>query len=132
MSAGAILKVLNNIPWAQVVENAPKVAEAAEKLWTTVTRRNAHAVENVAAGARPPASDNDVLQRRVAGLEEALKAVQDELRISSQLIKDLAEQNTALVQRIGLTRLHLTRLAIAAGTGFVLLIACCLFLLISR
>ncbi len=37
MSTGAILTVLSNIPWGQVVENAPKVAEGAAKLWNSVT-----------------------------------------------------------------------------------------------
>src|SRR4051812_40139435 len=124
MSAGAILTVLSNIPWAEVVDNAPKVAAAAEKLWSTVTRRKTSGIEKIAADAQRPASETELLQRRVASLEEALKAVQDEMRISSEVIKDLAEQNAALVQRVGLARLKVARLAIATGIGFALVIAC--------
>ena len=37
MSTGVILTVLSNIPWGQLVENAPKLADGAAKLWSTVT-----------------------------------------------------------------------------------------------
>src|SRR5688572_25169224 len=100
MSAGVILTVLSNIPWAQVVENAPKVADAAGRLWDSVTRRNAETTERLEAESQRPASDTELLKRRVDSLEEALKTLQDEMQASSQLIKELAEQNTLLVQRI--------------------------------
>lgn len=128
MSAGAILTVLSNIPWAQVVENAPKVAEAAGKLWSSVTRRDAETTEKLAAESQRPASDAELLKRRMDRLEEALKTLQEEMRASSQLIKELAEQNTVLVQRIELNRLKLVRLTTATGIGFAVLFS--LFLLV--
>ena len=39
MAVGTLITVLSNIPWGQVVENAPKVAEGAVKLWNSVTHR---------------------------------------------------------------------------------------------
>ena len=127
MSAGVILTVLSNIPWAQVVENAPKVAEAAGKLWSSVTRRNAETTDKLAAESQRPASEAELLKRRVDRLEEALKTLQEEMRTSSQLIKELAEQNTVLVQRIELNRLKLVRLTTATGIGFAVLFSLFLF-----
>ena len=130
MSAGVIFTVLSNIPWAQVVENAPKVAEAAGKLWSRATRRDAEAIEKLAAKSRRPASEAELLRQRVDGLEEALKTLQNEMRASSQLIKELAEQNTVLVQRIELNRLNLVRLTTATAIGFGVLVALVLFLIV--
>jgi hypothetical protein len=130
MSAGVILTVLSNIPWAQVVENAPKVAEAAGRLWDTVTRRNAETTEKLEAESQRPASEAELLKRRVDSLEEALKTLQDEMQASSQLIKQLAEQNTVLVQRIELNRLKLMRLTITTAIGFAVLFALLLFLFV--
>ena len=130
MSAGVILTVLSNIPWAQVVENAPKVAEAAGKLWSTVTRRNAETTEKLEAESQRPASEAELLRRRVDSLEEALKTLQDEMQASSQLIKELAEQNTVLVQRIELNRLNLVRLTTATVIGFGVIVALVLFLFV--
>ena len=127
MSAGVIFTVLSNIPWAQVVENAPKVAEAAGKLWSRATRRDAETIEKLAAKSRRPASEAELLRQRVDCLEEALKTLQDEMRASSQLIKELAEQNTVLVQRIELNRLNLVRLTAATVIGFGALVALVLF-----
>jgi len=130
MSAGVILTVLSNIPWAQVVENAPKVAEAAGKLWNRATKRDAETTEKLAAQSRRPASEAEFLKRRVDSLEEALKTLQDEMQASSQLIKELAEQNTLLVQRIELNRLKLIRLMTATVIGFAVLFALLLFLFV--
>ena len=133
MSAGAILTVLSNIPWTQVIDNAPKVAEAAGKLWDSVAKRNDESAEKLAVSAKKrPASDVEVLQGQVAALGEGLKALQEEMRISSQLIKDLADQNTALVQRIEFNRLKLMRVAAATGAGIVLMMSFCAFLFITR
>lgn len=130
MSAGVILTVLSNIPWAQVVENAPKVADAAGRLWDSVIKRNAETTEKLETKSQRPASEAELLKRRVDSLEEALRTLQDEMQASSQLIKALAEQNTLLVQRIELNRLKLVRLMTATGIGFAVLFALLLFLFV--
>jgi hypothetical protein len=129
MSAGAIFSVLSNIPWAQVVENAPKVAEAAGKLWTRVARRNAESAGGTGSDLTSGASESQVLRARLASLEAVVTALQDEMRASSQLIKDLAEQNTVLIQRIELARVKLVRLAAATALGFAVVLALVAFLL---
>ena len=128
MSAGSILAVLSKIPWGQVVDNAPKVAEAAEKLWSRVTKTDA-AAETLDADTKRAPSDPELLKRRVGALEQSLKTLQEEMQASSRLIKALAEQNTILVQRLEANRVKLVRLVAATAIGFALLLALAAFVM---
>lgn len=47
------LTVLQNVPWSEVIGNAPKVAEGAKKLWGAMRKTPAAA----AAGTATPPSD---------------------------------------------------------------------------
>ena len=133
MAAGTILSVLSNIPWGQVVENAPKVAEAAGRLWKSVTKRGEQAeeaAEQLAESASRGASEADLLKARVAALEDATHSLEEQLQASSKLIKELAEQNTLLVQRIEISRLKVTRAAAAGAAGFLVLLALVVYALL--
>lgn len=125
MAAGTIITVLSNIPWGQVVDNAPKVADGAAKLWNAVlNRKKSRPGSDSDAGDETMAatSERDVLYQRLAALEENVRNLQEQMQASTELIKTLAEQNTILVQRIELNRQKLQRLALATGvTGAVLL-----------
>jgi hypothetical protein len=127
MAAGTIITVLANIPWGQVVENAPKVADGAMKLWKTVTsRRKQDPVqgEHAVAAADADLPEAERLKVRLGRLEEQVKSLQEQMQASTELIKALAEQNTQLVQRIELNRARLVRFAVVAGlAGAVLLVA---------
>lgn len=132
MAAGTIITVLSNIPWGQVVENAPKVADGALKLWDAVTRRkkqdssqNKHPA--MATDATP--SEADILKARLLRLDEDVKSLQDQMQASSELIKALAEQNTQLVQRIELNRVRLIRYAIATVSSGSALLAVVIYIL---
>lgn len=85
--------VIAAVPWADVIRNAPKVAEGAKKLWGSVSRKGA-AGTHVAAnhGAGPSA--------RLEALELAVDELGKQMQASAELIKALAEQNAQLVQRI--------------------------------
>lgn len=118
MSTGTILTVLSNIPWGQVVENAPKVADGAAKLWGRVTdfRKSSRAGEAdpaVQGESRP--SEQQLLQARVLELEQSVQSLHEQMRASTELIKALADQNTQLVQRIELNRARLVRVALTGG-----------------
>jgi hypothetical protein len=119
MAAGAVITVLTNIPWGTVIETAPKVAEAASKLWKTVVNR-----------PKPdtPPSESDLLKSRVMILEDDVKNLQEQMQASSELIKDLAEQNTQLVLRIEKNRTHLVRLMIATTIGGTLLLTVIIYI----
>lgn len=135
MSTGVILTVLSNIPWGQVVENAPKLADGAAKLWSTVTgfrKPPLPAAETTGSAGNNslPPSDTAILATQVLALEETVRVLQDQIAASSELIKALADQNTQLVQRIELNRIRLGRVtAVAASCGLALLAAMAYLLL---
>jgi predicted nucleic acid-binding Zn-ribbon protein len=130
MSTGAILTVLSHIPWGQVVENAPKVADGAARLWSTVTGSRAKASTadetSAAAGARS-ATDTEALRARVEALEETVRNLSEQMQVSSELIKALADQNTQLVQGIELNRVRLVRLAWATASACAALLGAVVF-----
>lgn len=133
MAAGTIITVLSNIPWGQVVDNAPKVADGASKLWNAVVnRKKSRADSDSSDGGETTAasSEREVLLQRVATLEENVRSLQDQMQASTELIKTLAEQNTTLVQRIELNRQKLFRLAVAAGVTGALLLGLLTYLLV--
>lgn len=134
MSTGAILTVLSNIPWGQVVENAPRVADGAAKLWSSVTgrKKSASAMDPPVSTGAPAPTDAEVLRTRLHALEEALQNLTDQMQASSELIKALADQNTQLVQRIELNRVRLYRFAVAAAGVGVVLLAAITFLALGR
>lgn len=125
MAAGAFISILSNIPWGQVVENAPKVADGAARLWKAVTRKKTgqSADASIKAVADVEQSATEVLTTRVAAMEEQMRA-------SAELIKALAEQNTQLVRKIELNSLRLHRLTAATAIGAVALLGVIVYLLL--
>ena len=127
MSTGTILTVLSNIPWGQVVENAPRVAEGATKLWNSVSsfRRTAVSVEPVepveAVESEVKPSETELLRAEVETLQGAIRNLQQQMQDSSELIKALAEQNTQLVARVELNRARMLRIAVASAVAVIAL-----------
>lgn len=112
------MTVLQAVPWTEVINNAPRIAEGAKKLWSAAARRTP--APQAAAGPNP-------LDARVAALEATVGELQGELLASSELIRSLAEQNAQLVRRIEANRVRLTQLVAAlvvtaglASAGLVL------------
>ena len=135
MAAGTIITVLTNIPWGTVVESAPKIADGASKLWNTVTRWNkSDPVQNgqIDAPQQRGMTEVESLSARLQTLEESIRHLNDQMQASSTLIKDLAEQNTLLVQRIELNRQRLTRFAVFAGGMISALLGLEFYLLLTR
>jgi hypothetical protein len=135
MAVGTIITVLSNIPWGQVVENAPKVAEGAVKLWNSVTNRNKQDTiqdGQAAAAAENAHSETDRMKARLLALEDSIASLQDQMRESSALIKALAEQNTQLVQRIELNRIRLVRYSVATALQGAALLAAVVYLLLRQ
>lgn len=124
MSTSAIFTVLAQIPWGQVVDNAPKLAEGAAKLWKTVRRSRQEAPETVTndpSMAVEP-SQTDQLRAQVQRLEDEVSGLREQMQASTELIKALADQNAQLVQRIEINRQRVTRLAyVGAACGALLL-----------
>ncbi len=124
MIARTILKVATQIPWDKVIELAPTVAEKAGTLWKSITGKNKlHSVDKSSVYPTYSAelSESDILKARIDILEERVASLEEQIQASSGLLKTLAEQNTALVQRIELNRTRLIRQSlIFAGVGAVL------------
>lgn len=124
MAAGTIFTVLSNIPWGQVLENAPKVADGAAKLWNAVTRKkpdqSPDANAKTVVGAAQ--SETDVLTQRLVAMEEHIHHLEEQMAASAELIKELAEQNALLVRKIELNSVRLRRLATATAIGVVAVI----------
>jgi hypothetical protein len=114
------LTVLQSVPWAEVLANAPKVAEGAKKLWGSL-RGQASAPE--ATPARPDARPQDKadelarLQTRVATIEAVMAELHEQMTASAELIKALAEQNTQLIKHAELSRRRIFWLSLACAVA---------------
>ena len=118
-----LLTVLKLVPWSDVIQNAPLVADGAKKLWGAVGKKTP--VPAAAASAdsvlTPELQTGAALQARLAAMEEATNELQQQMLASSELIKALAEQNTQLIQRAEVNRLRL--LALAGVTAIAIITA---------
>ena len=130
MAAGTIITVLSNVPWGQVIDAAPKVAEGATKLWGAVTRRKKDEADlppstgSAPTAAIPPEDALRQMHAEVQALRTSVGDLRDELLAATGLIKQLADQNTVLVQRVELHRRRLVVVSyLTAGVGLVLLMA---------
>lgn len=115
------LTVLSNVPWTEVIRNAPKVADGARKLWQTLNNRQAP--PPVAAAADADARAVEALHGRTEDLEARVADLHAQMLASSELIKALADQNAELIGHVELNRVHLRRLTWAAAVLAVLALA---------
>lgn len=124
------MSVLKMVPWSDVISNAPKVADGAKKLWSTVAKKTGVAGES--APAEAPAAPQDLpaaellalLQAQLARQEASLSDLHQQLLSSTALIQTLAEQNAQLVQRVEANRVRVRWLTLAVallGLGLGLL-----------
>lgn len=104
------LVMLQSVPWTDVIRNAPKVADAAKKLWNTVYGRGDQPPLPASApvlDGSPKSQAFSVLETRVASLETAVSDLHNQMLASSELIKALAEQNGQLVAHIEANRVRM-------------------------
>ena len=124
------MSVLKMVPWSDVISNAPKVADGAKKLWSTVAKKTG--VTGESAPAEAPAAPQDLpaaellalLQAQLARQEASLSDLHQQLLSSTALIQTLAEQNAQLVQRVEANRVRVRWLTLAVallGLGLGLL-----------
>lgn len=115
------MSVLKMVPWSDVLSNAPKVADGAKKLWSTVAKKAGVAGES--APEEPTAEPQDLpaaellggLQAQLARQEAALSALHQQMLSSSEMIQNLAEQNAQLVQRVEANRMRVRWLTLAVA-----------------
>jgi hypothetical protein len=120
------LMVLQNVPWSEVIANAPKVAEGAKKLWHAVAGKPALPEQPASDGQTPVSLTNPALaaiEARNAALEAAVSDLHGQMFASTELIKALAEQNTQLVKRIEANRIRVLWLTVATAVLAIATIA---------
>ena len=113
------MSVLKMVPWSDVISSAPKVADGAKKLWSTVAKKAGVAGES--APEEPTAEPQDLpatellalLQGQLARQEAGLSDLRQQLLSSTALIQTLAEQNAQLVQRVEANRVRVRWLTLA-------------------
>ncbi|MDY7573019.1 hypothetical protein [Actimicrobium sp. CCI2.3] len=106
--------VLQAVPWADVISNAPKVAEGAKKLWNSVGKKSVPPV-SVNASATQAMTPAALVDARLAATEAAVLALNEQMIASSALIRDLAEQNGQLVRRVDANWRKARWLCLASG-----------------
>lgn len=115
------LTVLQAVPWSDVIRNAPKVADGAKKLWSTVAGQPAQAPVDAGTPARSRDDTSpEVLQGRIDALDATVADLHGQLLASAELIRELAEQNTQMVRRVELNRVRAVRLTwVLAGVALM-------------
>ena len=116
------LTVLSHVPWAEVINNAPKVAEGAKKLWKSVSGKSAETPAPRGASQVPASAEAlspVAMEARIRELEGVVDELHTQMVASSELMKQLAEQNTQLVQRIEANRVRTLWLAALSVAGLV-------------
>jgi len=119
------LVVLQSVPWTDVIRNAPKVADGAKKLWSTVSKKapaQKMPSEEVEAPLASESQSIAILQKHVASMEAAITDLHSQMLASSELIKTLAEQNTQLIERVEVNRIRVMWLGRAIGVLGILIV----------
>ncbi|MBW7903380.1 MAG: hypothetical protein H3C26_18045 [Rhodocyclaceae bacterium] len=98
------MTILSNVPWSEVIKNAPAVTDGAKKLWKKVRGDTPN------EGAPSPADDTP--EGRLAALQAEVDELQAQMLASSEVIRSLAEQNTQLIARVEAGRRRLLALAV--------------------
>lgn len=129
MAAGTLFSILANIPWGQVVDNAPVIAESAVKLWKAARRKKSAQSPDQDSEADAAQTGSGSLNERLVAMEEHIRSLEEQMSTSAELIKALAEQNALLVRRFELNNTRLRRLAVATAIGGVVLMGSIAYLL---
>ena len=110
------VKVLQLVPWGEVIKNAPKVADGAVKLWNGVSKKKASESVTTSGTEVVTAVDVNVVERlgyRLQEAEDLIVELQGQVVQSAEVIKELASQNAQLVAQIESNRKAVTVLGVA-------------------
>ncbi len=94
------MTILSNVPWSDVIKNAPAVAEGARKLWKK-------------AGSKASTVSDDAPADSLAALQGQVADLRAQMLAAGEVIQSLAEQNAQLIARVEKTRRRLLLLALA-------------------
>jgi len=99
------ITLLKTVPWMDVIASAPAVAEGAKKLWRSVAKKPPEGATPASSALVPKIET--LAQARLMALETTVAELHTQMLASSELIKALANQNTALVKRVEAHRVRL-------------------------
>jgi hypothetical protein len=119
------ITLLKTVPWTKVIANAPTVAEGAKKLWKTVSSRAPGAETSAPAGGTATLSEDALMakmQAELRSLRITTTELHQQMLASSELIRELADQNTALIKRVEAYRMRLLWLSGAVALLAVLVL----------
>lgn len=110
--------VLKLVPWTEVIRTAPAVLDSARKLWDSASKRSSRPAPPPPSAGQPHEPTQppslQALGARVTYLESTVARLQEQALSSSELIKELAEQNANLIKRVEMNRVQVKRLGYAA------------------
>ena len=112
------LKAIQSVPWADVISNAPKVAEGAKGLWDRVAKK---AGVDIAPEATTPTQDIrpptelEHLHAELTRLSQGQQQLASQLMSATELINTLAQQNQNLIERVDRLQSRLRWLLVTAG-----------------
>lgn len=114
--------MLQMVPWGEVIKNAPKVADGAVKLWSSVSKKKVYdetgsEISDVILASDPEAVEK--LEYRLQAAEQTISDLQAQVVQSAEVIKELASQNTQLVAQIESNRKAVTVLGVALAIALV-------------
>jgi hypothetical protein len=117
------LAVLKLVPWTDVINNAPVVANGAKKLWKAVAKKSPETAVD-ADGNGPALVEEPAtlaqLQAQLAALQTTVNDLHQQMLASTELINALAEQNTQLIERVEINRIRgLWLIGVCTVTGVV-------------
>lgn len=101
------ITLLKTVPWMDVIASAPAVAEGAKKLWRSVAKKPPEGSAPASSALVPKIETLAQAQARLMALETTVAELHTQMLASSELIKALADQNTALVKRVEAHRVRL-------------------------
>ena len=118
---------LKAVPWGDVIDNAPRIADGAKKLWDNVAQKKATAhagpVMTAAATAAavaavkitPEAAAIAALTVQLAAAEAATAAVHQQVVSTLEMTTALAEQNALLVCQLAILQRRLSQVVMATA-----------------
>lgn len=127
----SLLTAVKIIPWGEVLSAAPAIVKGADKLWQSITKRKSAIPDGeTGAGAAAGASRAPV-DVRLDALEFQVTELRKEAIASSELIRNLAEQNVRLVEAVG-NLLVRTRILLGLSAFLALTSGAALVLILTR
>lgn len=102
MALGAIFTVLASIPWRDVIETAPKIAEGGSKLRNMVSRRKNinEESESKDSNIKKKMTEIEIVKLDIDSLKGNIDDLNLQMQVSADLIKDLTQNNLVLIEKI--------------------------------